>query len=961
MKRLFAICAAAVVALWAGAVPAGADFGIEDAQLSFRNSLGEPSLQAGSHPFATRMRVDVETLLSEGLEFPEGKVEDLTITFPEGFAGNPLATPSCAAANFITIVPGPEKGPRPACPNSTALGIQAVKVAFDPVSPGEDEFLHVPLYNLVPPPGVAARVGFMVLGVPITVDGTLQAEHPYRTQAHATNISQAIFFYGSITTLWGDPGSPAHDLQRGSCLVVDKVSGPDEPVLSGDECPLDSGQRTAFTTAPRSCTGPLKTLVEAFSWPIWSLDPQGSLVPGPSLHDSFTAETPSGMVNCPALDFEASVSAQPTTDHAESPTGLQFDLAISDPGLTNPNEDATAFSDLRGAIVTLPEGVTVNPSQAEGLAVCSEADLARETASSPFGAGCPAASKVGTVEVETPLLEGETLKGSLFVAEPYENRFGSLIAVYQVFKLPERGIAIKLAGKVEPDPRTGQLVSTFGRAGEELPQAPFSEFRLRFREGGRSPLITPPACGTYTTKAVLIPWANPEDPFEATSSFHVTKGVGGTPCPPPGPQPFDPGMAAGTLNNDAGSHSPFHLRLTRRDGDQDLTRFDSTLPPGLVAKLAGVEMCPEVAIAQLELKTGMQELASPSCPASSKIGRVNGGAGVGSQLTYVKGSVYLAGPFAGAPLSVIGVVPAVAGPFDVGVISTRQALTLDPVTAQPRVDGARSEPIPHILAGIPLRVRDIQVDVDRPQFTLNPTSCDPMAIGAAIWGGGLDVFSSHDDAPVARSARFQAANCLNLGFKPRLAFTLRGGTERGDNPAFTAVLRPRSGDANLKRTVVRFPRATFLDQGHIRTVCTRVQFAADACPKGAIYGKVRVFTPLLDQPLEGPVYLRSSDNLLPDVVFDLKGLVDIEAAARADSVNGKLRVTFPAIPDAPVSKAIVRMLGGRKSLLVNSRDICAPIPRAIVAMEGHNGKERTLRPQMRAKACGGKAKRTRRR
>ena len=934
MRRVILIAMVAALGTMAWTSSANAEFGLKHVDVQFSNGNGSAALQAGSHPFSMAVRLDVNSSPVPGdKELPDGEVKDLVIDLPAGFVGDPFAVQRCTAVDFFSI----GGNLRASCPDATALGIAAVKADFEPLPEGSEEFLHVPVFNLVPPPGTAARLGFVVLGIPLVVDARVASDPPYNIEAHADNIPQAAHFYGSVTTLWGDPGSPIHDSFRGSCLDTDTGSKVDEPISEG-ECPLPPGVRRPFLTLPRSCTGPLSTTFSVLAWNTGETDTAPAL-------------TEPGMVGCAKLGFKPQISAKPSTDQAESASGLEFNLHLEDSGLTNPNEGSNAGSDLEKAVVTLPEGVTINPSQAEGLAVCTEADLVRETASSEFGEGCPAASKVGTVEVETPILEGEVLKGSLFVAEPYENRFGTLLALYQVIKSPERGIVVRLAGKVEPDPRTGQLVTTFGVAGDELPQVPFSDFRLRFKEGGRSPLITPPVCGTYETEAVFTPWANPESPQTRTASFQITRGVGGNPCPPGGPPPFAPGFSAGTVNNNAASFSPFAMRLTRRDGDQDLTRFDATLPPGVVAKLAGVAKCPDQAIAQLKVKTGKAELASPSCPSNSRIGSVIAGAGVGSQLLYVPGSVYLAGPFGGAPLSVVGVVPAVAGPFDVGVVATRQALTLDPVTAQPKVDSALSEPIPHILAGIPLRVRDIQVDVNRPRFTLNPTSCDEKAVAAQIWGGGIDPFNILDDAPVARSDRFQAANCALLGFKPRLSFALKGGVKRGANPAVKAVLRPRPGDANLRKTVVRFPRSTFLDQAHIHTICTRVQFAADRCPPGSVYGHVKAFTPLLDDPLEGPVYLRSSKHLLPDLVLDLKGIVEIEAAARADSVKGKLRVTFEKVPDAPVSKVVVEMAGGKKGLLVNSRTICAPTPRAIVNLEGHNQKRYMLRPAMRAAGC----------
>ena len=262
------------------------------------------------------------------------------------------------------------------------------------------------------------------------------------------------------------------------------------------------------------------------------------------------------------------------------------------------------------------------------------------------------------MEVESPLLEGEIFKGSLFVAEPFKNPFNSLIALYMTVKDPALGIGLKFPGKVSADPHTGQILTTF----DDLPEiAQVSQIRVRLREGARSPLITPASCGTYATQARLTPYSNPAHPITSSSSFQIDSGVGGGPCPS-GPQPFAPGFSAGTLSNQAGSYSPFQTRITRRDGDQDLTKVSATLPAGVTARLAGVARCPEAQIALAKAKSGRAELASPSCPLGSQIGTATAGAGVGSELTYVHGKVYLAGPYNGAPLSVLEVVPAVAGP-----------------------------------------------------------------------------------------------------------------------------------------------------------------------------------------------------------------------------------------------------------------------------------------------------------
>ncbi|HEX5763190.1 MAG TPA: hypothetical protein VFY04_08730 [Solirubrobacterales bacterium] len=932
----WAIATLAVVACAAllAAAPASAEFGIKDPQVTFE---GPQATEAGAHPFSVTTSFEVNTkTVSGGKVVPDGEFKDLVVDLPPGFVGSATPVPYCASADFFFSAASDEPGAQSKCPDSSAIGVAEVTVDRNPKDPGSEEFLSeaesAPVFLLEPPPGAAAKFGFTYVGFPVTVVVGVNPEPPYNLQARATNIAQALLFFASRLRIWGVPSDPVHDGERGKCT---ELFGP-----SGGSCPTSLAPE-AFLTMPRSCTGPLLTKFEARSWQD----------PGTWVRE--LAETPPGMDGCSKLAsrFGPDISSKPTNQAAESPTGLNFNLEIEDEGLLD--KDGKAESDVKKAVVTLPKGVTVNPSQAEGLGVCSEQALARETAFSDFGAGCPAASKIGSVEVETPLLKGEILHGSIFVAEPFTNRFGSLLAIYQVIKSPKLGIVVKLAGKVEPDPKTGQLVTTF----DDLPQLPFSDFRLRFREGGRSPLITPPQCGTYETVGVFTPWANPGLPYTTTSTFEITRGVGGGPCPPAGTPPFAPGLEAGTLNNNAGDFSPFHLRLTRRDGDQDLTKFSSALPPGLVAKLAGTTRCPDAAIASIESRTGREELAAPSCPASSEIGNVITGAGVGSQLTYVPGKVYLAGPYNGAPLSVVGVVPAVAGPFDVGVVATRQALAINPRTAEVRVDGSRSDPIPHILAGIPLKVRDIRATVDRPNFTLNPTSCNPFQIGADLWGGGLDQFSILDDAPVSRSTRFQAANCAHLGFKPSLSMKLKGGARRGAHPALRSVYRPRSGDANLQQLVLRLPQSAFLDQGHIRTICTRVQFAADACPRGAIYGRARAFTPLLDDPLEGPVYLRSSDNDLPDLVAHLQGLVDVEAVARIDSIKGGIRATFEGVPDAAISKVVVRMQGGKKGLIVNSRNLCTRKNRAHGRLDAHNGKRHTLRPLVRSTGCKKKKRR----
>jgi len=959
-KSLAAIVASisALAAAAVGATPAQADFGLSEFDVRFAEADGAPARQAGSHPYKMTTSFQINSIEEGGEFFADGgDIKDLIIEQVKGFVGSATAVPTCDSIDFANT-----EGGLPACGDDTAVGVTAA-LLNEPF-----EAVPAPVYNLAPPPGVPARLGFVTGPVPLVIDVGVKPAPDYNIVANVVNIPQPLTVFGSTFQLWGVPADPSHDFARGKCATTAFadaenviVDGELNLIEGGPECP-SSAPEEAFLTLPRACEGPLATNYELDPW-----SNPGAWVEGSALtHDDASPPNPAGFVGCGKLDFLPTIASQATTDSAETGTGLDFDLSFTDPGLTSAK--GIAGSDMKRVVVTLPEGVTANPSLAEGLGVCTPADLDRETLAAAPGQGCPNASKIGTVAVRTPLLD-QTIEGSVFLAQQddpatsapgAENPFDSLLALYIVFKDQDQGILVKQAGKVEPDPRSGQLVSTF----DDVPQVPFSHLDFHFREGQRAPLISPPGCGSFETRALFTPHARPKETVTKTASFQITRGVNGGPCPPGGVPPFEPGFQAGTANNNAASHSPFHMRITRRDGDQDLTRFDATLPQGVVAKLAGVSQCPDAAIALTKAKTGRAELANPSCPANSKIGRVLAGAGVGSSLTYVPGSVYLAGPFAGAPLSVVGVVPAVAGPFDVGVVLTRQALVIDPKTAEVRVDGSLSDPIPHILAGIPLKVRDIQVYVDRPEFTLNPTSCDPSQVGAALWGGGIDVFSLGDDSPVSRSSRFQAANCSLLPFKPRLSFRLRGGTKRGGHPALTALLRPRPGDANISGAAATLPRSAFLDQSHIRTICTRVQFAAESCPKGAIYGYATARTPLLDVPVQGPVYLRSSDNTLPDLVADLRGPASLplrfELVGRTDSVRGGIRNTFDVAPDVPVSMFKLALQGGEKGLIVNSTDICAKAYRARVIFKAHNGKRATVRPKMRAqcvKARKGKERR----
>ncbi len=489
----------------------------------------------------------------------------------------------------------------------------------------------------------------------------------------------------------------------------------------------------AFLTLPTNCEAPYATSVTGFPGPNKN-NPTGAPF-GPfsySLEDQSDALVP--MTDCNQVPFSPSISAEASTEDAAGPTGLDFNINFHDEGLTS--APGLAESQVNKTVVTLPEGFTIDPSAGVGLVGCTPADFARETIDSIAGEGCPNESKLGTVEMESPLL-AQKIYGSLYIAQPYENPFpepqaghpgGTLVALYIVARNPETGILIKVAGKVVPNPVTGQLTTIF----ENIPQLPFNHFNFHFREGAQAPLISPPACGTYTTRAQLTPWSAPMTSATATSSFTITKGVNGGACPTGGIPPFKPGILSGVINNNAGSFSPFYLHLTRTDGEQEISGFSTNLPAGLTGNLSGIPFCPEADIEAARHKSGAQEEANPSCPAASQIGHTLVGTGVGSVLAYVPGKIYLAGSFHGAPLSIVSITSAVVGPFDLGTVVLRFGLDIDPTTARVNVTPTSSEPIPTIIDGIVTHVRDIRVYIDRSNFILNPTSCNPLSIASTL-------------------------------------------------------------------------------------------------------------------------------------------------------------------------------------------------------------------------------------
>jgi hypothetical protein len=1032
MKRLATGLFLAVLLAVSISSTASAKFGIEDFSVESSTS------QAGAHPdFTTTIRFPYLSQNGGIFAAADGNVRNISVELPPGLLGNPSAVPQCPQQLFVTKQ----------CPIESEVGVSYSRLNLGP----EESFvftLEEPVFNMEPRnPDTTAELAFYPVFVTVHLVISARTDGNYGLNTEVIGAQDPVAFLGTKIKLWGVPGDASHESERL------------DPATNFGGIPAAPGPypRIPFFTNPTSC-GPMPAHAAVNSY-------QES-----SIYHEADASLPA-TTGCDQLDFDPGIEARPTTNNADSPSGLDVDIdmpqhdslvghverqkvtvdatqgqfKLSFEGQTTPDlpyaasaeevqnaleglgtigsgnvavygkpsiveeetpsgveqkvvgakyavafqgslahtdleqitaasgteplqlviegetitgsatvetaedgsplgsvgeESATAH--LRDASVTLPEGLTVNPSSANGLASCSPEQIGMTTAVgdahphfSKAAAACPGASAIGTTEVITPSFP-DALHGRVYLATPHQNPFGSLLALYATVK--GHGLNIKLAGEVKADPKTGRLTTTF----TENPQFPVEHFRLHLFKGALAPLKTPPGCGTYTTTSSLTPWSAPESGPPATPSdtYAINQAAGGRPC---GQAQNSPSFEAGTVDTTAGSYTPFVLNLSRPDGSQGFGEISATLPPGLLAKLAGTPPCSEADLAAAANKSGTAEQAAPSCPAASRIGSVAVAAGAGPQPFHASGQVYLSGPYKGAPLSLAIVTPAVAGPFDLGTVVVRNAVRIDPVTAQV---SAVSDPIPSILQGIPLDIRSVSLRLDKPQFTRTPTSCDPMQVTGSL--------TSLLGQAASLADRFQVGDCPRLGFKPKLGLTLKGKVNRRAHPSLHATLTARPGDANIASAQVKLPPSVFLDQSHIGTVCTRVQFAAQACPAGSIYGKAQATSPLLDYPVAGPVYLRSSDHKLPDLVADLRGPVnqpiEVALAGKTDAVKGALRNTFEAVPDVPVTKFSLTLFGGKKGLIIMSDGFCAH-PRATAKFGAQNGKVSNSTPKVAAK-CG---------
>jgi uncharacterized repeat protein (TIGR01451 family) len=868
-------------------VPAGG-FGFQSFTAQANNADGSVDTLAGDHPYSATTSFTVDTVArgAAGSVATDRDVKDLAVNLPAGFLGDPSAVPHCPRAIFALPVTDTPASATEQCPIDSQVGVATVALTFGGTKSGRDVY-SAPVYNLAPQDGVPADLGFTlpaVAAINVDIAARVRTGGDYGVTATVSDVTELEEVLSTSLTLWGVPGDPGHDAQRGQAC-----SAPLNPQAT-PQCPRKGGHSFTGWVKP-FLTNPTDCAEQAAAPPVTTITADSWQNPGVFTTPLSAASPP--VIGCELLQFNPSLSLTPESAQPDTSTGLAVDLSI--PQTDTPN--ALATPQLKDATVKLPpQGLVLSPSAAGGLAGCSDAQIGLSSA----GAGsCPPASKIASVQVHTPLLE-RTLPGAVYLGTPLcapctnaDAQSGRMLRLFIEVDDPVSGVIVKLPGTVSADPTTGQLTASF----LNNPQLPFDDLRLSFKGGSRAALATPSTCGTFTTTSDLSPWSAPFTPDATPSSAFQIAGCGD-------PNQFAPSFLAGTTNTQAAAFTPFTLTFSRGDADQPFAGLTATLPPGLLARLAGVPLCSDA-----EANAGM-------CPAASRVGAVTTGAGPGTHPFFLAGQVFLTGPYRGGPYGLAVEVPALAGPFDLGTVVVRQSLHVDVNDGHVT---AVSDPLPSILDGVPLQVRTVSVTLDRPGFTFNPTSCDPMSIDATLISAG--------GVTAASTSRFQAASCASLPFKPAFSATTTGkGDVRGASLDVKIAQRP--GEASIREVETRLPLALPSRLTTLQKACPEAQFAANpaGCPAGSDVGTATATTPILNGPLTGPAYLVSHGGAaFPDLDIVLQGEgIEIVLTGSTDIRRGITISRFETVPDAPISMFELNLPGGRGALLAATRSLCAP-------------------------------------
>jgi hypothetical protein len=904
------------------AAPALAEFGFLPGKAGFdvtaTNPDGSPDLQAGSHPYE----------LTTTFNLDSGDLRDVAVELPPGLVGNANAVPQCSQRLFYKTPSEQEledeeyrlSADYSSCPAATAVGVEKIGAGGQTAGEGED----VNIYNLVPPSGVPAQFGFDAGDEPVVLTPRVRTGRDYGLTVETRNINQGVPITGVSTTFWGVPADPRHDDERGhTCLII---RGP-----SGRLCPANTAV-VPLLTLPSSCGAPLTFAIHADSW-------QGGEA-NASVQSNDSEGQPAGLDGCNQLPFAPSLQIVPDGSAGSTPTGLNVDLSVPQEEDLNPTGLSEAT--VKDTTVLLPEGVVLNPAAADGLQACSEEQAGYEGVEagsglqlfSPGPVSCLEASKVGTVQIRTPLLPG-MIEGAVYLAAQEANPYGSLVALYLVAEDPNAGVRIKLAGKVTLDEETGRVLTTF----ENTPPLPFEELKLEFFGTDRAPLGTPALCGMYTTEASIAPWSGNE-PASLLAPFAISTGPNGSACSDP--LPFNPSLTVGTTSIQAGGFSPFTMTMSREDGEQPLQGITLKMPKGVSGTLSSVKLC------------GEQQADGGTCSPESLIGETIVSVGVGGDPYTVRGGkVYITGPYKGAPFGLSIVNPAKAGPYNLGQVIVRAKLEVNEETAAITVTTDDEGPykIPTIIDGIPLQIKHVNVNINRPGFTFNATNCNPLQITGDL--------VSTEGATSTLQVPYQVTNCAVLAFKPKLEASTSGKTSRSNGASLHVKLSYPAGpyDANIAKVKVELPKALPSRLTTLQKACTAQVFEANpaACPAASIVGHATATTPELPVPLTGPAYFVShGGEAFPSLIIVLQGYgvtVHLVGSTFIDPA-GVTSSTFKTVPDAPVGSFELTLPTGPYSALGTNKNLCKTKLSMPTEFLGQNGALIKTTTKIAVTGCG---------
>jgi hypothetical protein len=864
--------------------PGTIPFGLSFFGLDTVGEAGEPDTQAASHPFelTTELAFNVSSRESPSAQNSQAESplanaapKDLEVELPPGLIGDPSAVPRCSQRAF-------QEQEALDCPIGAQVG------TVKPLFYGKTHSAVFPVYNIAPPPGEPAELGFSMAGighVPLFFHVRGNIDDGLTVQLN--DIPETGPLQGALLTLWGVPAEASHDLEREGTLgeAGQQASEHCEPLIEfvdgvedQDGCPSDAPAKP-FLTLPSSCDTELPVSVRTDSWQ----DPEQPNPLEPEAPGLFQRGHPlPEMTGCEWLSFSPSLTLAPETTQADAPSG--YTVAVHVP--QNEDPSALATPDLREATVSLPAGVVLSPSVADGLQACAPDQFA---AKSLAPAACPAQSQIGTAKITTPLLTSP-LEGQIFLGEPEcapctasDAQHGRLLRL--LVQAQGSGVTVKLEGSASIKQSTGRLTASF----EQLPQLPFEEVQLTFDGGPRAPLANTSTCGVpLAASSWLTPYSSAWPTRAASAPFALSG------CPPP---QFHPAFVAGTTDNRAGGFGALTVTLSRSDQDEDLENVSVHLPPGLLAILSKVQLCPEA------------QARAGACGPGSEVGTATVGAGPGADPLFLEGGhVYVTGPYEGAPFGLSIVVPAVAGPFDLGTIVVGARIEVNPSTAALSIV---SDPLPQSLDGVPLQLRTVNLNIDRENFTFNPTSCQPLAIEGSL--------ESSAGISAAVSSRFQAADCAALEFKPKLSALTHATASKAGGVHLHVRLVSAPGDANIAAVKLDLPKRMVPRLSTLQRACTAAVFEANAasCPAASVVGSATALTPLVRQPLSGPVYVVSHGRAAtPEIALVLRGEgVVLDVVGQTSVKGGVASAAFRSLPDAPISELDLLLETGPHSLL----------------------------------------------